>query len=327
MPGQQVTQVVHLDADTFPRDVRLPGLSFPHKLTTHARTAPGEVAARIANADIVITNKAAIRADSLSSARRLRHVAVAATGTDVIDLAACAARGVTVSNIRNYAINTVPEHTFALILALRRSLVPYRASVRAGRWIHAAQFCYFDYLIRDLSRSRIGIIGDGVLGAAVAEIARGFHMDVVFSDYPERVRTDLSYAPLREVLRTSDVITLHTPLLPSTRNLIDAAAFALMERRPLLINTARGGLVDENALCNALRSGQISGAAFDVATVEPPPANHPLMKLLELPNFILTPHVAWASHEAIEALAWQLIGNIEAFHRGAPVNLVTPPAG
>jgi glycerate dehydrogenase len=326
MANQQPARVVFLDAETFPADIKLKAFSFPHTLTVHGRSAPDQVAGRIADADIVITNKAPVRGDSLAGAPRVRLVAVAATGTDIVDVAACSARGIVVSNIRNYAIHTVPEHTFALILALRRSIVPYRASVAQGRWIDAAQFCYFDYPIRDLAASKLGIIGDGVLGTAVAAIARAFQMEVVFADYPERVRTDLPYAQLDEVLRQSDIITLHTPLLPSTRNMIDAAAFAKMERRPLLINTARGGLVDEKALGDALRSGQISGAGFDVATTEPPAMDHPLMKLLELPNFILTPHVAWASHEAIQSLADQLVDNIEAFERGSPVNVVGAPA-
>lgn len=325
MEDQRPVRVVMLDAETLPPGISLKPFSFPHALATYGRTAPDQVAERIAEADVVITNKAPIRATALGSAPGLKLVAVAATGTDIVDLAACSDRGIVVSNIRNYAIHTVPEHTFALILALRRSVVPYRASVAAGRWVEAAQFCYFDYPIRDLAGARIGIIGDGVLGAAVAAIARAFQMDVVFADYPERVRTDLPYAPLDDVLRFSDIITLHTPLLPSTRNMIDAAAFSRMERRPLLINTARGGLVDEVALADALRSGTISGAAFDVTTVEPAPLDHPLMKLLELPNFILTPHVAWASQEAIQSLADQLVDNIEAYRRGAPVNVVNPP--
>lgn len=325
--ARRPVRIVFLDAETLPPQIRLKPFSFRNALTIHGRSTAAEVSERIAEADIVITNKAPVRGPSLASAPDLRLVAVAATGTDIVDVAACAARGITVSNVRNYAIHTVPEHTFALILALRRSIVPYRASVARGRWMEAAQFCYFDYPIRDLAGAKLGIIGDGVLGTAVAAIARAFQMDVIFADYPERVRTDLPFAPLDALLGQSDIITLHTPLLPSTRNMIDAAAFARMGRRPLLINTARGGLVDEHALGEALRSGQISGAGFDVATVEPLPPDHPLMKLLDLPNFILTPHVAWASEEAIQSLADQLVDNIEAFERGTPVNVVGGPPG
>lgn len=317
-------RVVFLDRDTLSPETVLRPLGFPHELVVFDRTAPEQVAERIADADIVITNKAPVRADALAGAPRLRLVAVSATGTDVVDVAACAARGVIVSNIRNYAAHTVPEHTFALILALRRSILAYRDSVRRGRWQEAAQFCFFDHPIRDLAGSTLGIVGDGVLGKSVAKLGEAFGMRVLFSDYKGTTGMGPLYTPFEQVLRTSDVITLHTPLLPSTRNLIGAAEFAAMERRPLLINTARGGLVDEEALHAALTGGQIAGAGFDVVTVEPPPPGHPLLRLLELPNFILTPHVAWASQEAVQGLADQLVDNVEAFWAGSPRNVVGP---
>ena len=317
-------RVVFLDRDTLSPETTLRELGFPHELEVFDRTTAEQVAGRISDADIVITNKVPVREAALAGAKRLRLVAVAATGTDVVDVKACAARGITVSNIRNYAVNTVPEHTFALLLALRRSILPYRQSVQRGRWREAAQFCYFDYPIRDLAGSTLGVIGDGVLGKSVAKLGEAFGMKVLFSDYKGTTGMGPLYTPFQEVLRVSDVITLHTPLMPSTRNLIGPAEFAMMEKRPLLINTARGGLVDEAALVVALRSGQIAGAGFDVVTTEPPPDDHPLVELLDLPNFILTPHVAWASQEAIQGLTDQLIDNVEAFWAGAPRNLVQP---
>ncbi|HET6469312.1 MAG TPA: D-2-hydroxyacid dehydrogenase [Geminicoccaceae bacterium] len=317
-------RVVFLDRDTMPPETRLRPPGFPHELVVHDRTRPEEVAERIAEAEIVITNKVPVRGDALAGARALRLVAVAATGFDVVDVEACAARGITVSNIRDYAVHTVPEHTFALILALRRSIVAYRESVARGRWQEAGQFCFFDHPIRDLAGSTLGVIGDGALGRAVAKLGEAFGMRVLFSAYKGTTGMGPLYTPFEEVLRTSDVITLHSPLLPSTRDMIAAPEFALMERRPLLINTARGGLVDEAALADALRSGRIAGAGFDVVTTEPPPPDHPLMRLLDLPNFILTPHVAWASEEAIQSLADQLVDNIEAFWAGAPRNSVGP---
>jgi glycerate dehydrogenase len=317
-------RVVFLDRDTISPETVLRTFSFPHELELFDRTTAEQVAGRIAEADIVITNKAPVREAAMEGARRLRLVAVAATGTDVVDVKAANARGVTVSNIRNYAVNTVPEHTFALLLALRRSILPYRESVARGRWREAAQFCYFDYPIRDLAGSTLGVIGDGALGKSVAKLGEAFGMKVLFSDYKGTTGMGPLYTPFWDVLRLSDVITLHTPLLPSTRNLIGAAEFAAMERKPLLINTARGGLVDEAALVQALRSGQIAGAGFDVVTTEPPPDDHLLVQLLELPNFILTPHVAWASQEAIQGLADQLIDNVEAFWAGSPRNAVVP---
>jgi glycerate dehydrogenase len=320
--SREPLEIVFLDRETIPPETRFRPPAFPHRLTVFERSGLDEVAARIAGADIVITNKAKVNEAAIAGAKRLRMVAVAATGTDNVDIKACVERGIVVSNIRNYAVNTVPEHTFALILALRRSIVAYRQSVIDGRWQTASQFCFLDHPIRDLAGSTLGIIGDGVLGKAVAEIAKAFRMEVLFSDYKGTTGMGPLYTPFAEVLRRSDIITLHTPLLPSTRNLIAAPEFATMQRQPLLINTARGGLVDEAALHDALVSGQIAGAGFDVVTSEPPPAGHIMMRLAKLPNFILTPHVAWASREAIQSLADQLVDNIEAFEKGAPRNVV-----
>lgn len=315
-------RVVFLDRATLAPQTRLRALPFDHRLETYDRTLPAEVAQRIRDADIVITNKAPITADALAQAPRVRMIAVAATGTDNIDLQACAARDIVVSNIRGYARNTVPEHTFALIFALRRSLVAYREAVRAGRWLEAGQFCFFDYPIRDLAGSTLGIIGAGALGQATAAIGRALGLRVLFAAHGDHADTSEDFVPLDTLLAQSDIISLHCPLTPATRNLIDAAAFARMARRPLLINTARGGLVDEAALVDALQSGQLSGAGFDVVSQEPLPAQHPFQAILGHPGFILTPHVAWASDEAIQALADQLIDNIAAFYAGQPRHVV-----
>jgi glycerate dehydrogenase len=322
-PPDRPARIVFLDRATLSPQTRLRAPRFAHELVLHESTTPDEIAERIAGADVVITNKVPLRRDAIRGAQQLRLIAVAATGTDVVDLEACAAAGVAVSNIRDYAVHTVPEHTFALILALRRSILAYRDSVARGRWQEADQFCYFDYPVRDLAGSTLGVIGDGSIGQSVAELGKAFGMRPLFSAYKGTTGMGPLYTPFEELLRISDVITLHAPLMPSTRGMIGRAEFALMERRPLLINTARGGLVDETALEEALTGGQIAGAGFDVVTREPPPADHPLMRLLRLPNFILTPHTAWASEEAIQSLADQLIDNIEAFWAGAPRNVVT----
>jgi len=314
--------IVFLDRETISPQTVLRKPSFPHRWTEYQRTRPDEVVERCANATIVILNKVKLSAEAIAKLPRLRLVAVAATGTDPVDVNACAARGIVVSNIRNYAIHTVPEHTFALILALRRSITAYRDSVRSGAWQEAGQFCYFEFPIRDLAGSTLGIIGEGAIGQAVAQLGRAFGMRVLFSAHKNSTGMGPLYTPFEEVLESSDVITLHCPLLPSTRNLIGQPEFARMKRRPLLINTARGGLVKEQDLGPALRTGQIAGAAFDVATIEPPAPDHPLMLLLDLPNFILTPHIAWASAEAVQTVADQLIVNIEAFQAGCPTNVV-----
>ena len=317
-------EIVFLDRETLSPETVLRAPDFPHRMTTFERSAPDEVAARIADADIVITNKVPVAAGAIAGASRLGLIAVCATGTDIVDVKAAAARGIVVSNVRDYATTTVPEHVFALLFALRRSLVAYRDSVRAGRWQTASQFCFFDHPIRDLAGSTMGIVGRGSLGGAVATIAGALGMEVLFAGRKGDAAPPEPYVPFAEMLCRSDVITLHLPLKPETRDLIAAPEFALMERRPILINASRGGLVDEVALGEALRSGRIAAAGFDVATAEPPPADNPLMGLLDLPNFILTPHVAWASREGQQALADQLVDNIEAFRRGAPRNVVAP---
>ena len=317
-------KIVFLDRATLSPQTVLRAADFEHELQVYDRTEPDQVTERIADADIVIVNKVRLDATHLAAAPRVRLVAQAATGTDNLDIAACEARGIVVSNIRNYARHAVPEHTFALIFALRRSVLAYHESVRKGRWQASGQFCFFDHPIRDLAGSTLGIVGDGALGNAVADIGRALGMKVLFAAHKGRSGQGSLYTPFEEVLARSDVITLHCPLRASTRNMIGAAEFALMARKPLLINTGRGGLVDESAVGPALEAGQIAGAGFDVVSVEPPPMDHPFMSLLDRPDFILTPHVAWASDEAVQALADQLIDNIEAFVRGAPVNVVKP---
>jgi glycerate dehydrogenase len=247
---------------------------------------------------------------------------VAATGTDCVDKAACAARGVKVSNIRGYAINTVPEHAFALILALRRNVVAYRESVLAGRWQQSGQFCFFDHPIRDLRGSRLGIIGEGVLGQRVADLGKAFGMQPMFAAHKGKSGLGPLYTPWQEVIETSDVISLHSPLTAETRHMIAMPEFEAMKRKPLIVNTARGGLVDEAALVRALDAGLIAGAGFDVVDGEPPKPDNPLMLAARRHNVILTPHVAWASDEAQQTLADQLVDNIENFVAGKPTNLV-----
>jgi glycerate dehydrogenase len=247
---------------------------------------------------------------------------VAATGYDVVDVEFCSAHGIVVSNIRNYAVHTVPEHTFALITALRRSLLAYRGNIERGRWQQVDQFCFFDHPIRDLHGATLGIVGEGVLGQGTAQIARAFGMRVLFADHAPPKEPGVVFTPFEEVLAQSDVLSLHVPLTAATRNMIGLEQLRRMKRTAILINTARGGLVDEQALVQALTEGLIAGAGFDVLTTEPPRDGNPLLSL-RTPNFILTPHVAWASDGAMQFLADQLIDNIEAFVSGTPQNLVT----
>jgi len=313
-------RIVFLDRSTLQATVRRP--AFEHTWQEYPTTAAGTLAERLRDATIAITNKVPLRAETLRGLPQLRMIAVAATGYDVIDIDYCRSHGIAVANIRNYALHTVPEHAFALITALRRNLLAYRRDVEQGRWQQVEQFCFFDYPIRDLYGATLGIIGEGVLGQGTARIARGFGMQVLFADHAPPKAPEVVFTPFEEVLAQSDVISLHVPLTAETRNIIGAEQLRKMKRTAILINTARGGLVDEQALAQALKQGVIAGAGFDVLSKEPPREGNPLLEL-RLPNFILTPHVAWASDGAMQFLADQLIDNIEAFVGGRPQNLVS----
>ncbi|MBA5690505.1 D-2-hydroxyacid dehydrogenase [Duganella sp. LX47W] len=312
-------RIVFLDRDSLIANVRPP--AFPHHWAQYPATGHADVVERLRDATIAITNKVPLRAADLAQLPKLKMIAVAATGTDILDLEACRERGIAVSNIRNYAVHSLPEHTFALILALRRNLVAYRADVEAGRWQQAGRFCLLDHPISDLAGSRLGLVGYGALGKSVAALARAFGMEVCVHTRSPVDDPTVRQVDWDELLETSDVISLHLPLSPQTRHMIGAPELARMKRGALLINTARGGLVDEQALADALNNNVIAGAGFDVLTKEPPPDDHVLLKL-RLPNFILTPHTAWASGQAMQVLADQLIDNVEAWVAGAQRNVV-----
>jgi glycerate dehydrogenase len=314
------TRVVFLDRASLKATVRK--FAFDADYIEHGKTAPEQVVARLKDATIAITNKVPLRADTLKQLPQLKMIAVAATGYDVVDIAHCKQHGIAVANIRNYAVHTVPEHAFAMILALRRNLQAYRQDVEAGVWNKSEQFCFFTHPIGDLHGATLGIIGEGAIGQSTAAIGRAFGMRVLFADHPPPKMDGVSFTPHEEVLAQSDVISLHCPLVPATRNLIDIHAFRKMKRTALLINTARGGLVDEAALIQALDEGLIAGAGFDVLTVEPPRNGHPLLDVRR-PNFILTPHIAWASDGAMQFLADQLVDNVDLWVAGKPQHLVT----
>ena len=313
-------RVVFLDRASLKAKVR--PLAFPAEYLEHQKTGSHDIVPRLSGADVAIINKVPMRAESLRQLPQLKMIAVAATGYDVVDIPYCKAHGIAVANIRNYAVHTVPEHAFAMILALRRNLLSYVQDVEAGVWNRSEQFCFLTHDIGDLHGATLGIIGEGAIGQSTAAIGRAFGMRVLFADHPPPKMEGVAFTPLDTVLAQSDVISLHCPLLPATRNLIDISAFRKMKRNALLINTSRGGLVDEAALIQALDEGLIAGAGFDVLTVEPPRDGNPLLDL-KRPNFILTPHVAWASDGAMQFLADQLIDNIDAWASGKPQHLVT----
>ena len=313
-------KVVFLDRASLNASVRRP--SFEHTWEEFDQTSgENQTLDRLRGATIALTNKVPIRKNVLDELPDLKLIAVAATGYDVIDIDCCRDKGISVANIRNYAVNTVPEHTFSLILALRRNLIAYRNDVLSGRWQKHDQFCFFDYPIRDLRDSTIGIFGEGVLGQGTAKIAKGFGMNVLFADHPPPKSQDVKFTDPDKVLSESDVISLHCPLTENSRGFIGLEQFKKMKDTAILINTARGGLVNEKDLAQALKEGLIGGAGFDVLTNEPPKDGNLLLDL-NLPNFILTPHVAWASNEAQQFLADQLIDNVDLFTSGSPQHLV-----
>jgi glycerate dehydrogenase len=311
--------IVFLDRDSLIANVRRP--AFAHAWREFGATAPTEVVERLQDASIAITNKVPLRAPDIARLPGLKMIAVAATGTDNVDLAACRERGIVVANIRDYSLVSVPEHCFTLMLAVRRNLRAYVADVEAGRWERSTRFCLLDHPIGDLAGSRLGIVGYGALGRQVARIGRAFRMEIAVTSRSKVEDTDVVALPLHELLATSDVVSLHLPLTEQTRHMIAARELASMKRSAILVNTARGGLVDEAALAEALENGVIAGAGFDVLSKEPPLPDNPLLKL-RLPNFVLTPHVAWASGGAMQTLADMLVDNIEAWAAGTPKNVV-----
>ncbi len=315
-------KIVFLDRSSLAPGTELRRPDFAHDWTDHEVTAPDQVAARIAGATIVVSNKVPVGGAEMDAAPGLKLIAVCATGTDIIDLVDAQARGIAVCNVRGYAATSVPEHVFGLILGLRRQILGYMADVKGGKWQAAGTYTFFTHELRDLHGSRLGVVGRGSLGQGVARIARGFGMDVVFAGRKGDAAPPPDLVPFDEMVETADAITLHCPLTPETRNMFAAAEFRRMKSSALIVNTARGGLIEETDLTRALIDGEIAGAGIDVVSSEPPPADHPFMDLLGRPDFILTPHTAWAGHTARKAMVDQLIDNLDAFVAGRPRNLV-----
>ena len=309
--------IVFLDQASFPDNVRISPPAAAHRWRDYPRTAPDELAGRIAGARVVITNKVKVGAEAMAGAPDLGLIAVSATGMDNVDQAAAAARGILVRNVSGYAMTAVAEHAMMLMLALARRLDAHRAAVLDGAWTRSPQFCVFAAPMRDLSGLRLGLVGPGAIASALAERARAFGMEVVLAERrgaaprPGRVAFET-------VLATCDVISLHCPLTEETRNLLDADAFAAMKPGMVVINTARGALIDEAALEAALDAGQVGGAGLDVAPTEPPAAGSPILRLAARSDVIVTPHVAWASAGAMRALADKVTANIQAFLTAGP---------
>ncbi|RDE70524.1 2-hydroxyacid dehydrogenase [Haemophilus sputorum] len=307
--------IVFLDSTGIPASHRIPCFSFPHQLTEYAHTAAEQVLARAKDADIIITSKVILNHEILSQLPKLKLIAVTATGTNNIDLVAAKALGITVKNVTGYSSVTVPEHVIGMIYALKHRLIGYhRDQLLTERWATCGQFCYVDYPISDVQGSTLGIVGRGCIGNEVARLAQAVGMRVLFAEHQHATTIREGYTAFDEVLKQADVISLHCPLMPQTEQLINAKTLALMKPNACLINTGRGGLINEADLLQALQSGKLAGAALDVLVKEPPASDDALWLASKTqPNLLITPHVAWASDSALTTLVNKVAQNIEEF--------------
>jgi glycerate dehydrogenase len=317
-------KAVFLDADSLAldRQALAPVEGALEELVCHGHTRYDQTAERIGDAAIVIVNKVVLDAAVLEAAPNLRLVCIAATGVNNVDLDAAARLGITVTNCRGYGTDSVAQHTIGLILALATSLQPYTADVRAGRWGQSRFFCLLDHPIVELAGKRLGIIGLGTLGQRVAELGAAFGMEVVAAERPGSRKATPGRIPVPELLASADVVSIHCPMTEHTRGLIGARELERMKPTAFLINTARGGIVDEKALADALRRGKIAGAGVDVLSAEPPADGNPLLAD-DIPNLIVTPHSAWGSREARLRIVDQLAENIAGFRGGQTPRQVT----
>ena len=312
-------RIVFLERKTIQADFRPP--KFEHDWIEHGETLPGQVIERVRDATIIISNKLSLGEPQLTEAKGVKLIAIAATGSDCVDLDYCRQRGIAVCNVRGYAANSVPEHVLMMIFALRRKLFSYQQDVRRGLWNGSKQFCLLTHELHDIRNSTLGIIGYGSIGRSMAKLGESVGMRVLISERKGALETREGRIAFTDTLRESDVVSLHCPLTDETRDLIGPAELEAMKRSALVINTARGALIDDAALIKALTNGEIAGAGIDVLREEPPRNGSPLLDL-DLPNLIITPHVAWASNEAVQALADQVVDNIEAFVAGTPRNIL-----
>ena len=286
-----------------------------------ADTTPANVIERLQGASVAISNKVVLNAQTLAACPDLKLILVAATGTNNVDLEAARALGITVANCQGYGTPSVAQHTLGLLLALATRLVDYNKAVADGQWQQSKQFCLLDFPIVELEGKTLGLFGHGELGSAVAKLAEAFGMRVLIGQIPGRPAR-AGRLTLDELLPQVDALTFHCPLTEHTRNFIGARELALLKPGAFVVNTARGGMIDEQALADALRSGHLGGAATDVLSVEPPRDGNPLLGA-DIPRLIITPHSAWGSREARQRIVGQLAQNAEAFFNGTALRVVS----
>jgi len=314
-------KIVVIDGHTLnPGDLSWSGLERLGKCVIYDRTAPHEIVPRLADAEIVLTNKAVLSRDQIFAVPKLRYIGVTATGFNIVDVAAARERGIPVCNVPAYGTRSVAQMTFALLLELTQRIGHHAQTVRDGRWSASPDFCYWDFPLIELDGLVMGIVGMGRIGRAVAELSKAFGMRVIASSRSKRgTERDVEYVDLNRLFAQSDVVSLHCPLTPETKHLVNAERLARMKPNAFLLNTSRGPLVDESALATALNEARIAGAGLDVLSVEPPPVGNPLF---QAKNCFITPHIAWATRAARARLMDTSVANIEAFLRGSAVNVV-----
>ena len=312
-----IKNVVFLDRDTFPESLEIPPLALKAKWKFYGFTTDKQVSERIKNAHIIINNKVNLNSKNLKKAKNLELIAISATGTNIIDLNYCKSRGIAVTNLRNYASDSVAEHVFSMILTLLKQIKGLEKDIKKNIWQTRKVFALLSKKIQNLRGKTIGIIGKGSIGLKVAKLSRAFGMKVEFLSARNLKRKDLI-----KFLKNIDILTIHCPLNKHTENLISLKEMKLMNKDSMIINTARGGIVNEDDLVYALNKKIISFAGIDVTTIEPPKKNHPYYKIINSPNFIWTPHTAWASDETLKNALKQLINNINSFYLSKPKNLV-----
>ncbi len=321
-PAFEGKKIIVLDGYTLnPGDLSWDELKSLGDCTLHDRTAAGEVVARAAGAEIILTNKVPLSREVIAQLPRLKYVGVLATGFNIVDTVAARERGIPVTNVPAYGTRSVAQMTWALLLELTQHAGHHAQTVREGRWSRSVDFCYWDFPLVELDGLTMGIVGFGRIGQAVSELAAAFGMKVLaFSrTVPAQVPPHMKFVDLETLFRQSDVISLHCPLTAETKQLVNAERLSWMKPTAFLLNTSRGPLIDEQALAAALNAGGIAGAAVDVLSVEPPPANHPLG---QAKNCLVTPHLAWATQAARARLMQVAIANVRAFLAGHSQNVV-----
>ena len=315
-------KIVVLDGYTLnPGDLSWDELKAMGECKIHDRTPADEVINRAAGADIVLTNKTPVTRESILALSELKYIGVLATGYNIVDTIAARERNVPVANVPTYGTNSVAQHTVALLLELTQHAGHHARTVCDGRWTKCPDFCYWDHPLVELDGLTMGIVGYGRIGRAVAGLALAFGMRVLVNSRgtPREIAANVRSVELDSLFRESDVVSLHCPLTPETRHLVNAQRLALMKSAAFLLNTSRGPLIDEAALAGALNAGRIAGAGLDVLSVEPPPSGNPL---LNAKNCLITPHIAWASRAARARLMQVAVANVRAFIAGRPQNIV-----